>query len=141
MLRFLKEHRAWLPSAKKGTRIKRDLTETEIRKWRVDVGLSKPSVLMTQVAKDLQKVYNQEPDMNFCDSQGALEKWREFGPVRLSWIAQHARVPIDLDDEKHELKVFDDPEAREQLVINKDGSLPPVCLARHLSQEGNLIEG
>ena len=47
MLRFVKEHRAWLPSAKKGTKIKRDLCETEIRKWRVDVGLAKPSVLMT----------------------------------------------------------------------------------------------
>lgn len=87
MLRFLKEHRTWLPSAKKGTKIKRDLAETEIRKWRVDVGLAKPSVLMTQVARDLQKVYNTEPDFSFCDSKGAMEKWRQYGPVKLSWIA------------------------------------------------------
>ena len=53
----------------------------------------------------------------------------------------HAKVPIDLDDDRHELKNFDDPEAHESLVIDKDGSVPPVCLARHLSQEGNLIEG
>lgn len=105
MLRFVKEHRAWLPSAKKGTKVKRDLAETEIRKWRVDVGMARPSIFTTQVAKDLQKVLNTEPDMSKCDCQGALEKWKERGPIKLSWIAQYSNEPINLDDEKHMLEI------------------------------------
>ena len=39
MLEYLRLHRTWLPS-KKGPKIRRDLVETEIRKWGVDKGLS-----------------------------------------------------------------------------------------------------
>ena len=52
MLTYIQKDRAWLPSVKKGNQVKRELVETEIRKWRVDVGLARPSVLITKVARD-----------------------------------------------------------------------------------------
>ena len=51
MLEYIRLHRTWLPS-KKGPKIKRDLAETEIRKWGVDKGLAQPSVLTTNIARE-----------------------------------------------------------------------------------------
>ena len=60
MLEYLRQHRTWLPS-KKGPKIRRDQAETEIRKWGVDKGLARPSVLTTKLAQDFQKILNSEP--------------------------------------------------------------------------------
>ena len=73
--------------------------ENEIRKWRVDVGLARPSVLTTKAAQDLQRLLSTEPDTSHCVDKKALKKWRELGPIRLSEIAMHSLVPLDLDDE------------------------------------------
>lgn len=87
MLAYLKKDRAWLPSIKKGSKVKRDLVETEIRKWRVDIGLAKPSTLTTKVAREFQEVLNTEPNGMYCSDRRAIEMWRARGPIKLSWIA------------------------------------------------------
>ena len=85
MLKYLREDRTWLPPAE--DEVMRDLVETEIRKWRVDVGLARPSVLTTKVAKEFQAILNSKPDMNFCRDKSSLITWNEVGPISLSWLA------------------------------------------------------
>lgn len=63
-LKYVESDRTWLPSAKKGSKVHRDLVETEIRKWRLDKGLANPAVLLTRIAKEYQeRVLNQEPSL------------------------------------------------------------------------------
>ena len=66
MLEYLKHHRCWLPS-KKGSKIRRDLAETEIRRWRVDKGLGSPGSLMVSKVQEMQKILNSPPDMTKCN--------------------------------------------------------------------------
>mgnify|MGYP007125259640 CR=1 FL=1 len=54
-LKYVESDRTWLPSAKKGSKVHRDLVETEIRKWRLDKGLANPAVLLTRIAKEYQE--------------------------------------------------------------------------------------
>ena len=85
MLKYLQEDRTWLPPAE--DEVMRDLVETEIRKWRVDVGLARPSVLTTKVAKEFQAILDSEPDMSFCRDKSSLITWKEIRPISLSWLA------------------------------------------------------
>lgn len=71
MLEFLKQHRTWLPS-NKGSKIRRDLAETEIRKWQVDKGLASPSVLTTKVAQEMQKIFDSDPDLSAGNAISSL---------------------------------------------------------------------
>ena len=32
-----------------------------------------------------------------------IEKWKKYGPIKLSWVAMNARFPIDISDETHEI--------------------------------------
>lgn len=101
-LKYVESDRTWLPSAKKGSKIQRDLVETEIRKWRLDKGLAKPAVLLTKVAKDFQeKVLNVEPQLPPGVDNRALMLWRKRGPAKLSDICMHAMVPINFEDGKY----------------------------------------
>ena len=82
MLKYIEEDRAWLPP--NDQHAKRELVETEIRKWQVDCGLAKPSTLLTKAAIDFQTVLNNEPDVSLCDTKDALQAWQKLGPMKLS---------------------------------------------------------
>lgn len=144
MIEFLKQHRAWLPS-KKGSKVRRDLAETEIRRWKVDKGLASPSVLTTQIAQNLQKIYNSMPDLSECENQQNVTRWMELGPVKLSWIAQYATQPIDLDDDRHILMVRDEDGTKCWTVENKNDNLissfENSSLFRSIDRAGNICEG
>lgn len=144
MLDFLKNNRAWLPS-KKGPKVRRDLAETEIRRWQVDKGLASPSVLTTQIAYKLQNIYNTMPDLSECESQNNSSKWIKLGPIRLSWIAQYATRPIDLDDDKHILVVREEDGTKCWSIENKQGgsisSFEESSLIRSIDKRGNICEG
>lgn len=103
-LKYVESDRTWLPSAKKGSKVHRDLVETEIRKWRLDKGLARPSVLQTDIAKEFQdKVLNQEPPLQPGADNRALKFWRERGPYKLSDMCLHAMVPIDFENGKYRI--------------------------------------
>lgn len=66
--------------------------ESFIKDYGLDKGLASPGVLTTKVAKEIQKLYDAEPDMSHCEEadRGALVAWKKLGPVKLSWIAMNS---------------------------------------------------
>ena len=107
----------------------------------MDKGLVRPCVLTTQVARELQRIYNSPPDVSHCDSKATLARWKQFGPIQLSWLATHAKHPIDLNDREHVLVKVSKPHAQGWEIKNRDGSYPPVWYARFVGKNGGIHEG
>jgi hypothetical protein len=127
ILNYCKSDRTWLPDAANKTR--RAQAEANIKRLGLDKGLTTPSTLMTNLAKEYQKVLDTEPNFEHFDSKAGLELWKKHGPVKLSWLALYSTVPVDLDDEKfkidYSLNIYGNQVTR---VICKDNKVPDVYL-------------
>ena len=96
-----------------------------------------PSTLMTNLAKEWQKILDTEPNVDHCYNKVGLDIWKKHGPFKLSWIALNSTVPIDLDDEKFKIC----SRAHVQRIIGKDDKVPDVYLKRSVYYSGLIDEG
>lgn len=140
VLNYLSHDRTLLPPAEDS--MMRKLVETEIEVLGLDKGLASPATLTTNVAKELQAIYNTKPCSSRWNILPALQIWNKKGPVKLSWIAENASVPIDLDDSKHKLHNYTTKEGSHWVIVNKkDGSEPKDHLYRSITADGTIEEG
>ena len=78
ILDYCKSDRTWLPDVADKTR--RAKAEANIIRLGLDKGLATPSTLMTDLAKEWQKMLDTEPNVDYCDSKVGLEVWKKRGP-------------------------------------------------------------
>ena len=100
ILDYCKSDRTWLPKKRRAQ------AEANIKRLGLDKGLATPSTLMTDLAKEWQKILDTEPNVDHCDSKVGLEIWKKHGPFKLSWLALNSTEPVDLDDEKFKMDSY-----------------------------------
>ena len=84
-----------------------------------------------------------EPNTSHCNNQATLAKWKDVGPVKLSWIAMNAQVPIDLDDEFHRLdeRNYSNGDREIRTVDKLDNKILDNYLRRIIYEDGQIYEG
>ena len=69
--------------------------------------------------------------MSHCEKKSALKAWKQYGSVKLSWLAMNAVSPLDLDDKRHKIDVSTWKDGSKACrIINQDGSVPEIYLRR-----------